>query len=70
MKFREQLQQEIKQAESQLKTSGEIGKIQNEGTEQHEQGNSENSTEETGNGKGIEEKAGNITGFVKHDNGF
>ena len=53
-----------------VETSGEIGKIQNEATQQLEQGNSENSTEETGNGKGIEEKAENITGFVKHDNSF
>lgn len=51
-----------------VEKTGEVGTVQNEGTQQLEQGNSENSTEETGNRKGIEEKAGNPTGFIKHDN--
>lgn len=53
-----------------VEKTGEVGTVQNEGTEPTKQGNTENLTEEAGNGKGIEEKAGNITGFVKHDNSF
>lgn len=68
MNYREQLQQEINQAESQLKKPGEVGAVQNEGTEQLEQGNSENSTEEAGNRENAEGEKGTSTGFVKHDN--
>ena len=50
------------------KEVGEVGTVQNEGTEPTKQGNLEDPTEETRNGKGIEEKAGNPTGFIKHDN--
>lgn len=53
-----------------VEKTGEVGTVQNEGTEPTKQRNLEDPTEETGNGKGIEEKAGNPTGFVKHDNGF
>ena len=41
-----------------VEKAGEIGKIQDAGTQPIEQGNSEN----------LEEKTGNSTEFVKHDN--
>lgn len=46
----------------------EIGKIQDEGTQPTEQGNSENLDEKTESRKGFEEKVGNSTEFSKHDN--
>lgn len=51
-----------------VEKAGEIGKIQDEGTQLTEQGNSENLDEKTESGNRFEEKAGNSTEFVKHDN--
>jgi hypothetical protein len=53
-----------------VETSGEIGKIQNEATQQLEQGNSENSTEETGNRENAEGEKGTSTGFTKSGSGI
>lgn len=51
-----------------VEKAGEIGKIQDAGTQPIEQGNSENLDEKTESGNGFEEKTGNSTEFVKHDN--
>lgn len=49
-----------------VEKTGEVGAVQNEGAQQLEQGNSENPTEETGNGKNAEGEAGKPTGITKN----
>ena len=53
-----------------VEKTGEIGAVQNEGTEQLKQGNSENSTEETGNRENAEGEKGTSTGFTKSGSGI
>jgi hypothetical protein len=70
MKYREQLQQEINQAESQLKKLEKL-----ERSKMREQNNFnkeilENLTEETGNGKNAEGEKGKPTRIVKNGNDF